>query len=88
MKTGPRRTPAVRTRVVRRRESANWLKFVAILLVLQSLVLQINVNVSFERTPTGWKFNFNLGWHHGKDRGEAAPTRKLQLPRSSLKVDL
>ena len=57
MKTGPRRTPAVRTRVVRRRKSAAWLKIGAILLVLQSLVLKISINLSLTQSqPVG---NFN-----------------------------
>lgn len=83
MKNGPSRlTPAVRTKVQRPiRPSRPKL---SALLVLSSLVLfDMKVALSYEQKPNGWVFKLDLSWRHN-DRGEAAPRRKLQIPRSNM----
>lgn len=82
MKTERRQPPAVRIRVAQRSPRANWLTVGTFLLILLSLEPTINLNVSYEQA-TGWDVKFQLSCGaENIDQGEAAPKRRLQLPRS------
>ncbi len=81
MKPEPWRQPTVRTRV-RRLTEANWLRVGVILIVLQSLVLDVHVDVR----PTGWELRFRLEWRLMMKDLERSSTRKdtLRTFRSHL----